>query len=37
MSEFFKGPLFNKFNKTDKIEDLKLKNMLQRPKSSLSL
>ena len=32
ISEFFKGPLFNKFNKIDKIEDLKLKNSLKRPK-----
>ena len=37
ISEFFKGPLFNKFNKIDKIEDLKLKNSLKRPKSALSL
>jgi hypothetical protein len=37
ISEFFKGPLYNKFNKIDKIEDLKLKNSLKRPKSALSL
>ena len=37
ISEFFKGPLFSKFNKTDKIEDLKLKNSLKRPRSALSL
>ena len=36
ISEFFKGPLFNKFNKIDKIEDLKLKNSLKRPRSVLS-
>ena len=37
ISEFFKGPLYNKFNKIDKIEDLKLRNLLKRPRSSLSL
>ena len=35
-SEFFKSPLYNKFNKIDKIEDLKLKNSLKRPRSVLS-
>ena len=34
-SEFFKGPLYNKFNKIDKIEDLRLKNSLKRPRSVL--
>ena len=32
-SEFFKSPLYNKFNKKDKIEDLKLKKSLKRPRS----
>ena len=35
--EFFKDPIFNKFNKLDRIEDVKLKNSLKRPRSSLSL
>ena len=37
ISEFFKGPLYNKFNKMDRIEDLKLKNLLKRPRSALPL
>ena len=35
-SQFFKNPLFNKFNKIDRIEDLRLKNSLKRPRSVLS-
>ena len=37
ISEFFKGPLYNKFNKKDKYEDLKLQNILKRPRSALPL
>ena len=37
ISEFFKGPLYNKFNKKDRIEDLKLKNQLKRPRSALPI
>ena len=35
-SQFFKNPLFNKFNKIDRIEDLRLKNSLKRPRSVIS-
>ena len=36
-SEFFKESLFNKFNKIDRIKDLKFKSTLRRARSTLSL